>query len=289
MSGGAKGAGFLEVERGAEAIGAAGLPDGAVEFVVVGEVGEVELNRGVVAAEFVAVAHVEVVQVVRRNEAAIDRDGARGGRDADEFGFAFAEVFGGEHQPGVFQQTLVELVAHEGGAGVFGDVGGGFAEVAARTAAGGDEVLLGEEAQRVGIGGGREGRDLFDLNVVLGDAEIKAQIAQRDIVHLQVEALGIGGGFNEGAEAGAVDRAGGGDEEILNGRAEVHGAVFVAHGESGKVDEQLALEEVETDAGFGVFHGGTVEGHAVAVVGGVSGAGVHGTHRVGVETNPVHG
>jgi hypothetical protein len=45
-----------EVHAGAEAVSATSLPDGPVEFVVVGEVGKVELKVRGVAADFATVA-----------------------------------------------------------------------------------------------------------------------------------------------------------------------------------------------------------------------------------------
>jgi hypothetical protein len=65
-----------------------------------------------------------------------------------------------------FEDTLVELIAGEARAGVFGDVGGRAAEVAAGAAAGGDKALLRRKAERVGVGGSDEGIDLHDLHVV---------------------------------------------------------------------------------------------------------------------------
>ena len=144
-----------------------------------------------------------------RHEPAIDGDGARVGRDGDEFGFALAEVLRAEHHPRVLQEGIVELVAREGRAGVFRNVARRLAEVTTGAAAGGDEVLLGEKPHRIGIGGGGEGFDFLDLDVVHRDPGVEAQVAQRDVVDLEVKALRVGRGFDEGAEARAVVGAGG--------------------------------------------------------------------------------
>ena len=60
------------------------------------------------------------------------------------------------------------------------------------------------KAERVGVGGSDEGIDLHDLHVVLREAEVDAEIAERDVVQLHIEALRIGAGIHAGAEAGAV-------------------------------------------------------------------------------------
>ena len=71
--------------------------------------------------------------------------------------------------------------------------------------------------------------------------------------------------------------------------AEAHRAVLVAHGKGGEVHEQLALEEVDADAGFAVVDRRAVERLAVAVVGRVGRADVDRTHGVRVEAHPVDG
>ena len=215
---------------------------------------------------------------MRGDEATVDRDEPGVGRDRDKFGFALAEILRRNHHPRVLQKGLIEFVAEIGAAGVFRNIGRGLAEVAARTAASGDEGLLREETHGIGIGGRGEGFDFFNLDVVARDADIEAEVAQRNVVHLEVEAFRVGGRLDEGAEAGAVEGAGGGDEEVLGRGAEADGAVLVGHGEAGEAEEELTLEEVDADAGFGVVHGGAGERDAVAIVSGVGRADVDGAH-----------